>query len=113
MSITWKCFLSISSTPFNSMVFPMTQERENETTKTKVFTLHVPRMNTKSSRSHQFLHFQSLQYIKVFSRRTSFLGVDFLCKYQTPHRLIDLCTLINTLDPQPIGLQYTKITKGH
>ena len=56
-------FLSITSTPFNSTVFPMTQERENETTKTKVFTLHVPQMNTKSSRSHQFLHFQSLQQV--------------------------------------------------
>ena len=38
-------FLSITSTPFNSTVFPMTQERENETTKTKVFTLHSPHMN--------------------------------------------------------------------
>ena len=57
-------FLSITSTPFNSTVFPMTQERENETMKTEIFTLHSPRMNTKSSRSHQFLHFQSLQ--KVF-----------------------------------------------
>src|SRR6266496_3353528 len=97
MSITWKLFLSFSSTPFNSTVFPMTQERENETTKTKVFTLHIPRMNTKSSRSHQFLHFskslESLQKAKVFSRRHSLLGVDFLCKYQTPHRIIDLCTL--------------------
>ena len=27
------------------MVFPMTQEEENETTKTKVFTLQIPRMN--------------------------------------------------------------------
>ena len=103
LSITWKFFLSISSTPFNSTVFPMTQERENETIKTTVFTLHVPRMNAKSSRSHQFLHFQSLQEVfrntKVFSRRTSFLGVDFLCKYQTPHRLIDLCTLTNALVP--------------
>src|SRR3954462_13130669 len=102
MSITWKYLLSISSTPFNSTVFPMTQERENETTKTKVFTLHVPRMNIKSSRSHQFLHFskssESLQSVKVFSRRTSFLGVDFQCIYQTPHRLIDLCTLTNALE---------------
>ena len=89
------CFLSITSPPFNSMVFPMTQEEENETTKTKVFTLHVPQVNTKSSRSHQFLHFESLQNIKVFSRRTSFLVVDFLCKYHTPHRLKDLCTLTN------------------
>ena len=92
-------FLSITSTPFNSTVFPMNQERENETTKTKVFTLHIPRMNIKSSGSHQFLHFQSLQKSKVFSRRTSFLGVDFLYKYQTPHRLIDLCTLTNALVP--------------
>ena len=50
-----------------------------------------------------FLHFQSLQKVfrntKVFSRRTSFLGVDFRCKYQTPHRLMDLCTLINALVP--------------
>ena len=38
-------FLGITSTPFNSPVFPMTQEEENETTKTKVFTLHSPRMN--------------------------------------------------------------------
>src|SRR6266511_1113135 len=97
MSITWKLFLSFSSNPFNSTVFPVTQERENETTKTKVFTLHVPRMNIKSSGSHQFLHFQSLQ--KVFSRRHSFLGVDFLCKYQTPHRLIYLCTLTNVSVP--------------
>ena len=64
LSIIWKFFLSISSTPYNSTVFPMTQERENETTKTNVFTLHVPRTNIKSSRSHQFLRFQSLQ--KVF-----------------------------------------------
>ena len=54
-------FLSITPTPFNSTVFPMTQERENEILKTRVFTLHIPRMITKSSRSHQFLHFQSLQ----------------------------------------------------
>ena len=40
-------FLSITSTPFNSTVFPMTQEKENETTKTKVFTVHNPRMNTQ------------------------------------------------------------------
>src|SRR3989337_4255249 len=99
LSIKWKFFLSISSTPFNSTVFPMTQERESETTKTKVFTLHVPRMNTKSSMLHQFLHFQSLQKSKVFSRRTSFLGVDSLCKYQTPHRLIVLCTLTNASVP--------------
>ena len=91
MSITWKLFLSFTSTPFNSTVFPMTQERENETTKTKVFTLHIPRMNIKSSGSHQFLHFQSLQM------KTSFLGVDFIWKYQTPHRLIDMCTLTNAL----------------
>ena len=45
LSITWKFFLSISLTPFNSTVFPMTQERENETMKTKVSTLHNPRMN--------------------------------------------------------------------
>ena len=44
MSITWKLFLSFTSIPFNSTVFPMTQERENETTKTKVFMLHNPRM---------------------------------------------------------------------
>ena len=61
MSITMKLFLSFSSTPFDSTVFPMTQEIENETRKTKVFALHVPRMIAKSSRSHQFLHFQSLQ----------------------------------------------------
>ena len=57
LSITWKIFLSISSTPFNGTVFPMTQERQNETTKTKVFTLHIPQMNTKSSRSHHFFTF--------------------------------------------------------
>ena len=39
------CFLSITSTPFNSMVFPMTQGEENETMKTKVFALCNPRMN--------------------------------------------------------------------
>ena len=38
-------FLSITSTPFNSTVFPMTQEEENETMKTQVFALHNPRMN--------------------------------------------------------------------
>ena len=36
---------------------------------------------------------------EIQSRRTSFLGVDFLCKYKTPHRLIDLCTLTNALVP--------------
>ena len=45
MSITWKLFLSFTSTPFNNMVFFMTQERENETTKTKIFTLHNPRID--------------------------------------------------------------------
>src|SRR5215216_5051641 len=99
MSITWKLFLSFSSTPFNSTVFPMTQERENETTKTKVFTLHIPRMNTKSSGSHQFLHFQSLQENQSLQLKTSILGVNFLYKYQTPHRLIDPCTLTNALVP--------------
>src|SRR3954468_21351782 len=74
MSITWKIFLSISSTPFNSTVFPMTQERENETTKTKVFTLHVPRMNTKSSRPHQFFQFQSLQ--KVFRKSSEYQSLQ-------------------------------------
>ena len=38
-------FLNITSTPFNSTVFPMTQEEENETMKIKVFALHIPRMN--------------------------------------------------------------------
>ena len=38
-------FLSITSTLFNSTVFPMTQEEENETVRTKVFALHNPRMN--------------------------------------------------------------------
>ena len=65
--------------------------------------LNVPRMIAKSSRSHQFLHFQSLQ--KVFRNPKSsveelhFLGVDYLYKYQTPHRLIDLCTLTNASVP--------------
>ena len=103
MSITWKLFLSFTSTPFNSTVFPMTQERENETTKTKVFTLHIPRINIEVFKVTPISSFlkssESLQKSKVFSRRTSFLGVDFLCKYQTPHRLIDLCTLTNTLVP--------------
>ena len=97
LSITWKFFLSISSTPFNSTVFPMTQERENETTKTKVFTLHVPRMNTKSSRSHQFLHFQSLQ--KVFRNPKSsveelhFQGSTFSVNIKL---LIDLQTCVHS-----------------
>ena len=37
-------FLSITSTPFNNTMFPMTQEGENETMKTKVFTLQILRM---------------------------------------------------------------------
>ena len=47
MSITWKSVSLVLPRPFNSMVFPMTQEEENETTKTKVFTLQIPRMNIK------------------------------------------------------------------
>ena len=97
LSITWKIFLSISSTPFNSTVFPMTQERENETIKIKVFTLHVPRMNTKSSRSNQFLHFQSLQ--KVFRNLKSsdeelhFQGSTFSVNIKL---LIDLQTCVHS-----------------
>ena len=105
LSITWKFFLSISSTPFNSMVFPMTQETENETTKTKVFTLHVPRMNTKSSRSHQFLHFQSLQ--KVFRDPKSsveelhFQGSTFSVNIKL---LIDLQTCVHSQTHQSLNL---------
>lgn len=105
LSITWKFFLSISSTPFNSTVFPMTQERENETTKTKVFTLHVPRMNTKSSRSHQFLHFQSLQ--KVFRNPKSsveelhFQGSTFSVNIKL---LIDLQTCVHSQTHQSLNL---------
>ena len=105
LSITWKFFLSISSTPFNSTVFPMTQERENETTKTKVFTLHVPQMNTKSSRSHQFLHFQSLQ--KVFRNPKSsieelhFQGSTFSVNIKL---LIDLQTCVHSQTHQSLNL---------
>ena len=105
LSITWKFFLSISSTPFNSTVFPMTQERENETTKTKVFTLHVPRMNTKSSGSHQFLHFQSLQ--KVFKDPKSsveelhFQGSTFSVNIKL---LIDLQTCVHSQTHQSLNL---------
>ena len=105
LSITWKFFLSISTTTFNSMVFPMTQERENETTKTKVFTLHVPQMNTKSSRSHQFLHFQSLQ--KVFRNSKSsvkelhFQGSTFSVNIKL---LIDLQTCVHSQTHQSLNL---------
>ena len=105
LSITWKFFLSISSTPFNSTMFPMTQERENETTKTKVFTLHVPQMNTKSSRSQQFLHFQSLQ--KVFRNPKSsveelhFQGLTFSVNIKL---LIDLQTCVHSQTHQSLNL---------
>ena len=85
------------------MVFPMTQEREKQNYENEVFKLHIPRMNIKSSRIHQFLHFQSLheslQKYQNLQSKIFILGVNFLCKYQTLHRLIDLCTLIKTLDP--------------
>ena len=105
LSITWKFFLGISSTPFNSMVFPMTQERENETTKTKVFTLHVPRMNTKSSRSHQFLHFQSLQKVfrisKSLVEELHFQGSTFSVNIKL---LIDLQTCVHSQTHQSLNL---------
>ena len=105
LSITWKFFLSISSTPFNSTVFPMTQERENETTKTKVFTLHVPQMNTKSSRSHQFLHFQSLQKVfripKSLVEELHFQGSTFSVNIKL---LIDLQTCVHSQTHQLLNL---------
>ena len=105
LSITWKLFLSISSTPFNSTVFPMTQERENETTKTKVFTLHVPQMNTKSSRSHQFLHFQSLQKVFRISKSSveelHFQGSTFSINIKL---LIDLQTCVHSQTHQSLNL---------
>ena len=103
LSITWKFFLSISSTPFNSTVFPMTQEREKQNYENESlqasYSSHEYQVFTDTPISSLSKSSESLQKSKVFSRRTSFLGVDFLCKYQTPHRLIDLCTLINTLVP--------------
>ena len=69
----------------------------------KVFKLHISRINIKSSRTHQFFTFKVfmkvLRNTKIFSRRYSFLGIDFSCKYQTPHRLKDLCTLTHALVP--------------
>ena len=97
MSITWELFLSFTSTPFNSTMFPMTQERENETVKTKVFMLHVPRMNTKSSRSHHFLHFQSLQKVfripKSLDEEVHFQGSTFSVNIKL---LIDLQTCVHS-----------------
>ena len=100
LSITWKLFLSISSTPFNSTVFPVTPERENETTKTKVFTLHNPRMNIQVSKvtpisslskssgepksSAEEIHFQG---------STSTINIKLLIDLQ------NLCTLTNILVP--------------
>ena len=105
LSITWKFFLSISSTPFNSTVFPMTQERENETTKTKVFTLHVPQVNIKSSRSHQFLHFQSLQKVFRISKSSveelHFQGSTFSVNIKL---LIDLQTCVHSQTHQSLNL---------
>ena len=105
LSITWKFFLSISSTPFNSTVFPMTQEKEKETLKTRVFMLHVPQMNTKASRSHQFLHFQSLQ--KVFRKPKSlveyihFQGSTFSVNIKL---LIHLQTCVHSQTHQSLNL---------
>ena len=97
LSITWKFFLSISSTPFNSTVFHMTQEREKQNYENKVFKLHIPRMNIKSSRIHQFLHFQSLheslQEYQIFSRRYSFQGSTFSVNIKL---LIDLQTCVHS-----------------
>ena len=105
LSITWKFFLSISSTPFNSTVFPMTQERENETTKTKVFTLHVPRTIAKSSGSHQFLHFQSLQKVfrisKSLVEELHFQGSTFSVNIKL---LIDLQTCVHSRTHQSLNL---------
>ena len=105
LSITWKFFLSISLTPFNSTVFPMTQERENETTKTKVFTLYVPRMNTKSSRLHHFLHFQSLQKVfripKSLDEELHFQGSTFSVNIKL---LIDLQTCVYSQTHQFLNL---------
>ena len=64
--------LVLPRAPLTVRSFLWLKKEKNETTKTKVFMLHNPRMNIKSSWSHQFLHFQSLQKSKVFSRRTSF-----------------------------------------
>ena len=50
--------------PLTVQCFLWLKKEKNKTMKTKVFKLHIPRMNIKSSRIHQFLHFQSLQ--KVF-----------------------------------------------
>ena len=97
LSITSVILNLFTWTPLNSTVVPMTQQTRKGNNENK--SLHA----SCSSNEYQVFkvtptsHSQSLQ--KVFSRRTSFLGVDFLCKYQTPHRLIDLCTLTNALVP--------------
>ena len=64
--------------PLTVRCFLRLKKDKNKTMKTKVFKLHIPRMNIKSSRTHQFLHFQSLQEyqnlqskIFIFSGRLS------------------------------------------
>ena len=72
------------------MVFPMTQERENETTKTKVFTLLNPRMNIQVFKVTPISSLsKSSGEPKSLAEDIHFLGVDFHRKYQTPHQLIE------------------------
>ena len=93
-------FLSITSTSFNSTVFPMTQEREKWNYENKSLHASDSSHEYPSFQGHtNFITFKVFRRTKVFSRRHSFLGVDFLCKYQTPHRLIDMCTLTNASVP--------------
>ena len=64
------------------------KERENETTKTKSSRFIILAWISKSSRSHQFPHFQSLQENQSLQLKTFIFRVDFHRKSQTPHRLI-------------------------
>ena len=94
MSITWKIFLSITSTPFNSTVFPMTQRKEMKLWKQKssrfIVLVHIFKVTPTSSfsKSSGNTRIFSKVFTKVFSWRHSFLGVDINRIYQTPQRLI-------------------------
>ena len=93
----------VSPRPLNSMVFPMTQRRRKETIKTKSSSFKV--FTSISSKA-----------VPISSPNSSLEEIHFRgrlpCVKPNLQGLCFLCILTNTLDPQPICLQYSKTTKG-
>ena len=89
--------------PLTVRCFLWLKKEKNKTMKTKsssfIFLAWISSLHGHANFFTFKVFMKVFRNTKIFSQRCLFLGVDFSCKYQTPHRLIDLCTLTHALVP--------------